>query len=58
MGQVLLPRPEGHVARPRSGGDSILGGSGGDFKCQSPWKDDQLQTLKDRNIRDALDTTT
>lgn len=57
MGQVPLPRPEGHVARPRRG-DSILGGSGGDFKCQSPWKDDQLQTLKDCNTREALDTTT
>lgn len=50
-------KARGHVARPRSG-DNVLGGSGSDFKCQSPWKDDQLQTLKDCNIWVALDTTT
>lgn len=57
MGQVLMPRPEGHIARPGSG-DSVLGGGSGDFKCQSPWKDGQLQILKDCNTWVALDTTT
>lgn len=59
MGEALLPGPEGHVSHAGAGkncgkarlrnSDRILGGSGRDFKCQPPWKDDQLQTLEDYN---------